>query len=461
LDPRAQGAAASVARDDPDAFDDLVHGISDSIDAADWGVLRVRLDDLWPAEIADVLEALDAERRHALIAAVGADLDPEFLAELDEGIRGDVLAALQPADLAAALTELETDDAVEVIGDLQPDDVAELLSQVPEADRVLIEQGLAYERYTAGRLMRRDLVKVPAFWTVGDTIDFARGAPDLPEDFYEIYVVDPRGRLLGTLALSKILRTRRAVRVDEIMETDVTSFPDDMDQEEMALAFRKADLVSAPIIDAEGLLLGIVTVDDILDVIDEEAEDDILRLGGIAEGDLYRASWQTTRSRFPWLLVNLGTAVVASLVIAQFDATISQIVALAILMPIVASMGGNAGTQTLTIAVRGLAMKQITRSNAFRVLGKEVIVGTINGVGFAVIAGIMAALWFSSVTIGAVIAAAMVVNLMVAGLFGVGIPVALDRMKIDPAIASTVLLTTVTDVVGFLAFLGLATLVLL
>ena len=440
---------------------DVIRRVEDAIGGRDEAAVLALAERLGPADTADLLEALTTEQRRSLIHTLGDALAPEVLAELDPSVREDIIEFLQPEELAAAVAGLETDDALDVITDLDPDQQEDLLARLPEADQVLLRQGLTYPEYTAGRLMQRELLAIPGFWTVGDTIDFLRSSRDLPDDFYDIFVIDPRHTPIGHIALSRLLRNRRPVLISELMEPIGTPFPVTMDQEDLAHEFRQRDLTSAPIVDGDGRLLGVVTIDDIVDVIDEEHEDDLLRMGGVAEADLFEDTWDTTKARFRWLFVNLGTAVMASAVIALFEATIDQIVALAVLMPIVASMGGNAGTQTLTVAVRALAMRQLTRRNAMRILAKEVTVGGINGVLLAIIAGTLAALWFTDPVIGGVIAIAMVANLVVAGFCGVAIPLALDRLKIDPAIASTVVLTTVTDVVGFFAFLGLAALFLL
>ena len=440
---------------------DVIRRVEDAIGGRDEAAVLALAERLGPADTADLLEALTTEQRRSLIHTLSDALAPEVLAELDPSVREDIIEFLQPEELAAAVAGLETDDALDVITDLDPDQQEDLLARLPEADQVLLRQGLTYPEYTAGRLMQRELLAIPGFWTVGDTIDFLRSSRDLPDDFYDIFVIDPRHTPIGHIALSRLLRNRRPVLISELMEPIGTPFPVTMDQEDLAHEFRQRDLTSAPIVDGDGRLLGVVTIDDIVDVIDEEHEDDLLRMGGVAEADLFEDTWDTTKARFRWLFVNLGTAVMASAVIALFEATIDQIVALAVLMPIVASMGGNAGTQTLTVAVRALAMRQLTRRNAMRILAKEVTVGGINGVLLAIIAGTLAALWFTDPVIGGVIAVAMVANLVVAGFCGVAIPLALDRLKIDPAIASTVVLTTVTDVVGFFAFLGLAALFLL
>jgi len=455
-------AAPPQGADDAEGVtSEFVSEVAGHIDDGDAQWLRESVSDMWPADIADLFEALDPSRRDSLVATVKDVVDPETFAEIDEDLREAILEQLEPHELVAAVGALETDDAIEVVADLDEAEREAVLARLPEADSVLIRRGLEYDEYTAGRLMQRDLLAIPAFWTVGDAIDFMRSSTELPDDFYDIFIVDPRHRPLGALPLSRLLRSRRGVHVQDIMSTDVTPVPADMDQETLANMFRRQDIVSAPVVDGSGKVIGVVTIDDIVDVIDEEHEEDVMRLGGLSGDDLYRAAFQTTKSRFPWLMVNLFTAVMASLVIAQFDATIQQIVALAVLMPIVASMGGNAGTQTLTVVVRALATRELSRGNAMRLIGKELIVGLANGVAFAAVAGLMAWAWFGDPMLGGVIAAAMIVNLISAGLFGAAIPVVLERLKVDPAIASTVILTTVTDVVGFFAFLGLAAAVLI
>ncbi len=453
--------ARPVVDDDLGVTSEFVADVVGRLESGDTEWLRDSASDMWAADVADLIEALDPDRREEFVQTVKDVVDPETFTEVDDDIREAVLDQLEPEELAFAVQQLDSDDALDIVADLDEAQREDLLARLPDADSVLIRRGLEYSEYSAGRLMQRELLAIPAFWTVGDTIDFMRSSPDLPDEFYDIYVVDPRHRPLGSLALSRLLRSRRGVHIQDIMDDDVTPVPVDMDQEELADMFRRKDTVSVPVTDETGRLIGVVTIDDIVDVIDEEHEDDMMRMGGLSGDDLYRAAMETAKSRFPWLLTNLVTAVLASLVIAQFDATIQQIVALAVLMPIVASMGGNAGTQTLTVVVRALATRELSRGNALRLIGKEVIVGGANGILFAVLACGMAWVWFGDKALGGVIAAAMVVNMISAGLFGAAIPVVLERMKVDPAIASTVLLTTVTDVVGFLAFLGLAAAVLL
>ena len=370
------------------------------------------------------------------------------------------------ADVAAAIGELDTDDAVEVIETLDDEAQQRVLEAVAPEDRIILEDGLTYPEESAGRLMQRELVAVPSYWSVGQTIDFMRDAAEsdgeeLPDDFYDIMVVDPAHRLLGTVPLSRVLRNKRPVKVEALMDPDKRVVPVTMDQEDVALLFRQYGLVSAPVVDPSGRLVGVITVDDVVDVIDDEAEEDIMHLGGVSEIDIYSAAIETTRSRFSWLAINLLTAILASIVISFFTVTIEKIVALAVLMPIVASMGGNAGTQALTVAVRSLAMKDLPPSNALRVVGKEVLVGSFNGILFAALTGVVAWVWFGSPALGVVIALAMIINMVVAGLAGTTIPLVLERAGIDPAVASGVVLTTITDVVGFSAFLGLAALILL
>lgn len=436
------------------------------LDAGEPDGLAALLADWHAGDVAHLIEQSDAEERGRLVALLRPSFDAEILAYLPLDLRDEVVALLNPKELAAAVAELDTDDAVDVIQDLDDEAQQAILENLPADTRALVEEGLTFPESSAGRLMSREFISVPQFWTVGKLVDHLRaeaGNEDsgLPEQFYDIFVVDPMHRVIGAVPLSRVMRSKRTVRLMDILTKEIHSFAASADQEEVARRFRRYGLVSAPVVDKAGRLIGVVTVDDVVDVIEEEAEEDMLRLGGVGEGDLYRAVLDTTKSRFSWLAVNLVTAIIASVVIGFFEATIAQVVALAVLMPIVASMGGNAGTQTLTVAVRALATRELSEANAARVIGKEVLVGTLNGMLFAVLTGGIAYLWFQDPLIGLVIGIAMTVNLICAGLFGALIPFALHRMKIDPAVASSVFLTTVTDVVGFLAFLGLASLILL
>ena len=408
------------------------------------------------AEIADLLEQLKSEKRHQLVELLRDSFDPAILAELDDTIREEVAEQLSTESLAGAIDQLETDDALALLESIDASRQGQVLQAVPAGLRVTLEQGLAYPEDCAGRLMQSGFVAVPTFWTVGETIDFLREARDLPNDFYDIFVVDPGHRPVGTVAVSRVLRSDRQVPMEHIMAAQLTSVPVDLDQEDVAYIFAQHDLVSAPVIDAAGRLIGVIMVDDIVDVIHEEAEEDLMRLGGVREDDLYADVLGTGRARFSWLFLNLLTAILASVVIAFFQGTIEQIVMLAVLMPIAASMGGNAGTQTLTVVVRAIAMKDLTPANAWRVVSKEVLVGVFNGVSFAAIVGVVAWVWSGDGAMGLVMAASMTLTMVVAGLVGTAIPIGLSRTGVDPAVASGVFLTTITDVVAFLAFLGLA-----
>ena len=435
---------------------ELIHGVEDALEAGQDEDALALVGALHEADLADLLESLTRDERKRLVAAFGEAFDPDVLPYLDAAVREEVIDLFGPERLARLLSVLDSDDAVEVFEDLDEEFQHRILTALPQAYRHILEESLSYPEDSAGRIMQREVVVVPSAWTLGETIDYMRAAEDLPDDFYDLFIVNPKHHPIGFIPLSRALRTRRPVRLTEIMETDMKVIPLTMDQEEVAYLFHQYGLVSAPVVDDAGRLVGVVTVDDVVHVIQEEAEEDIMKLAGVQEPDLYSAFLDTARARFPWLVVNLMTAIVASIVIGLFEATIEQIVALAVLMPIVASMGGNAGTQTLTVAVRALAMKDLTEANTPRFIGKELLIGAANGVLFAVLAGLVAWLWFSSPAIGLVIAAAMVVNMVVAGLAGTLVPIGLERLGIDPAIASSVFVTTVTDVVGFLAFLGLA-----
>ncbi len=441
---------------------DLVREVAEALRDGRPETARRLVAPLHAADLADIIEALAADQRAELITVLGPQVDPEVLAEIGEHVRDDVLKGLAPDTLAAVAARLETDDAANLLEGLTPADQDAVLNAMPAADRGLVAEALAYPEDSAGRIMQRDCVAVPEYWTVGDVIDWLRETDELPNDFYEIFVVDPKHMPAGTVPLSRAMRTRRPVPISEIMERDQRLIPVEMDQEEVAFMFDQYDLMSAAVIEPSGRLIGQITVDDVVDVIQEEAGEDIHRLGGVSsEGDLHLGAMRTASKRFTWLLVNLFTAILASVTIAFFADTIEQLVALAVLMPIVASMGGNAGTQTLTVAVRALATHELTAVNAGRTLWKEVLVGGYNGIAFALLTGLVAGLWFASVMIGVVIGLALIVNLLVAAVSGFLIPLGLSRAGIDPAVAGAVLLTTVTDVLGFFAFLALAKAILL
>ncbi len=440
---------------------DLIFAVTDALEAGDGVQAHALVIDLHEADLADLVESLGRDDRTKLVKLLGADFDPEVLPFLDSAVLEDLLEEIAPLDLARSIAELDSDDAFDVIEDLDEAAQRRVLDSLTPSDRLVLEESLTYPEDSAGRLMQREVVVVPESWTVGETIDYLRAGENLPDDFYDLFVVDPRHHPVGYVPLSRAMRTRRPVPLREIMEADMKTIPLAMDQEEVAYVFRQYGLVSAPVVEDGGRLVGVITVDDVVHIIDEEAEEDLMKLGGVSETDLYSDVLDTTKSRASWLVVNLGTAIVASLVISMFEGTIQQLVALAVLMPIVASMGGNAGTQTLTVAVRAIAMKDLSAANAKRFVGKELLVACVNGLLFAVLTGAVAWLWFDAPAIGAVIAAAMVINMVIAGLSGTLIPMGLDKVGVDPAVASSVFVTTVTDVVGFFAFLGLAAVFLL
>ncbi|MBT3940181.1 MAG: magnesium transporter [Pelagibacterales bacterium] len=416
---------------------------------------------LHPADIADIFEILSQEDRKILFSILQNRLPPDTLASLDEQVLKDVIENYKPTILADLIGQLDTDDAAYILETLDTKKRTDLLNQISSDARNLIIQALEFPEMSAGRLMQRDYVAVPRYWNVGQVIDYLRGSIKVPDQFYAIFIVDPRHIPVGTIPLHKLMRSERKVVLSDIMTTEPVVVPVAMDQEDMAFLFEQYDLTSAPVVNPQNRLIGMVTVDDVVEVIQEEAEEDMLKLAGISgDTDIYMAAWQTARSRFTWLFVNLLTAILASIAIGIFEGTIKQIVALAVLMPIVASMGGNAGTQTLTVAVRALATRELNQSNALRVFGKEILVGIINGIIFAIIVGLVATLWFGEKGLGIVIALAMLFNLFVAGFFGASIPLLLQRWKIDPALGASILLTTVTDVVGFFVFLGLAKILL-
>lgn len=435
----------------------LVARILFAVDRGEQQILGNLLERLHAADIADLLEQINSYDRTRLIRLYGREFDGEILSELDESIREEVIATLNPSVLADAVRELETDDVVDLVEDLEEPQQEAILDALEDSDRVAVEQSLSYPENSAGRLMQREVVMAPEHWNVGQAIDYMRESEDLPEQFYHMVLVDPRFRPIGNVTLGRIMGTKREVPLVDLMEESFQVIPADQDEEDVAYAFNQYHLISAPVVDGDGRLAGVITIDDAMVVLDEEHEEDILRLAGVGEeSSLADRVIETTKRRFPWLAVNLVTAVLASLVIAQFEATIAQFVALAVLMPIVASMGGNAGTQSLTVAVRAMATRDLTGSNVWRVIRREVLVGLVNGVIFAIVMGIVGVIWFGSPSLGAVIAAAMVINLVVAGLAGTVIPVLLDKIGVDPALASGAFVTTVTDVVGFFAFLGLA-----
>ncbi|MCP5088809.1 MAG: magnesium transporter [Rhodobacteraceae bacterium] len=440
---------------------DAIELILDAVEDGDRDHLIDLLDPLHAADIADLLEQVSSKERGALLALWGDAIEGVVLSEVDEGLRAEVFEQIPDEVVTEAVRALETDDVVDLVEDMEGPQQVRVLEALEDADRVAVKQSLQYPQDTAGRLMQRELVMAPPDWTVGHAIDYMRGEADLPENFYNVLIVDPRLQPIGKVALSTLMAKPRATVLADIMDEDFRVIPASQSQEDVAYAFNQYHMVSAPVVDQEGRLVGIITIDDAMDVLDEEAEQDIKLLAGVGDESLTDNVFDTTRQRFPWLAVNLLTSVLASVVIAQFSSTIEALVALAVLMPIVASMGGNAGTQTLTVTVRALATKDLTPANAWRVIRREVIVGLMNGCVFALIIGGVGIVWYGSPMLGLVLGMAMVGNLIVAGLAGILVPIGLDKIGIDPALASGAFVTTVTDVVGFFAFLSLAATILL
>ena len=434
---------------------EFVRSVQDALEAGEDAQVYDLVEPLHHADVADLLELFDKAERATLAAAITDLMTSEVVAELNDYVREEMMEAL-PADAVAQIAEqLETDDAVQLIEDLDEDDQQAILAELDPEDRTAIETALAYPEETAGRLMSRDFVAVPEHITVGELIDFLREERDLPEDFFEVFVVDSRMHPVGTCHLSWVLRTPRGIALTDVMKRDQTLIPAELDQEEVALMFQKYGLISAAVIDSDGRLVGQMTVDDIVHIIAEEAGEDALLMSGAGEGDINEPIREAYSARVRWLVANLGTALVASLIIAAFGAAIEKLVALAVLMPIVASIGGNAGTQTMAVTVRAIAMNQLTRSNTRRILTRELRVALLNGATIAVLIGFATAAIFTTM-LGVVIALAMIVNVLIAGLAGVLVPVAFDRLDQDPAVASSVFVTMITDSMGFFAFLGLA-----
>ncbi|MFA5949084.1 MAG: magnesium transporter [Hyphomicrobium sp.] len=449
-----------LGNDDEDSIADVVRDVAIALHDEDLPRVSALVSALRTRDLADVIELLSPDQRIELIQALGPAFDYEVLSEIDETVRDQLSEALPNELLAKAVTELDTDDAAYLIENLEESDREEILAQIPKVERAALKRNLDYPDETAGRLMQGDFVAVAPYWTVGQVIDHARETDDLPEAFSEILVVDPAFRVRGRVELSRLLRTKRDVSISEIMDTDLHLVQATADQEEVAREFERYGLISAPVVDQSNKLVGVITVDDMVEVIQSEADEDMKALGGVGDESLADSVLETARSRVVWLVVNLATAVLASSVIQLFDATIEQMVALAVLMPIVASMGGNAGTQTMTVTVRALATSKLSEANAHRVITRETFVGLLNGLVLSIITATLVFLWFGSGKLGGVIAGAMIVNLLAAALAGILVPLALHKLDLDPAPASGVFVTTVTDCVGFFAFLGLASIFL-
>ena len=434
---------------------EFVRSVADALNEGDGKAVYELVEPLHPADIADLLELFEREERYQLAATITDLMTSDVVAELNDYVREDMMEALPPEAVAQIVDQLETDDAVQLIEDLDEADQRAILAEIELEDRIAIQSALAYPEETAGRLMSRDFVAVPEHLTVGDLIDFLREGRDLPDEFFEVFVVDEKHHPVGTCALSWVLRAPRSIALADVMKRDQTLIPVMLDQEEVGLMFQKYNLISAAVVDENERLVGQMTVDDVVHIISEEAGEDALLMSGAGEGDINEPIREAYSARVRWLVANLGTALVASLIIALFGAAIEQLVALAVLMPIVASIGGNAGTQTMAVTVRAIATNQLTRSNTRRILIREMRVAVLNGMTIAVLVGLATGMIFTPL-LGGVIALAMVINVVTAGLAGVLVPVAFDRLDQDPAVASSVFVTMITDSMGFFAFLGLA-----
>lgn len=454
-------ALPPLRTEDGDLEHDFLVRLRAAIETADRDTIEAMAGDLHEADVGDLIEALAPDERAPFIQLLGDNFDFTALTEVDETVRVQLIEELPPEAVAEGVRDLDSDDAVYILEDLDDEDQAEILSKLPPLDRITLRRSLDFPEETAGRRMQTDFIAVPPFWTVGQTIDYLRDHKDLPEDFYEVFIIDPGFRFLGAVALNRLLRSPRPTRMGDIMNDERQRVLATDDQEDVARLFERYNLISAAVVDDKERLVGVITVDDIVDVIQAEAEEDIRALAGVGDEEISDSVFYTLKTRWVWLAVNMLTAFLASSVIGLFSGSISKMVALAILMPIVASMGGNAGTQTMTVTVRALATRDLDANNVWRIFGRELSVGLLNGGSFAVIVGLAAATWFLDPLLGLVIGAAMIVNLLSAATAGILIPLAFERFRIDPAVASGVFVTMVTDVVGFLAFLGLASWILL
>ena len=434
---------------------EFIKVINEKIKKQDTDFLANSLKELLPADSADIIENLSPENRSKLIELEGFNIDPEIFVELNESIQTEIFLLLSVESIASLLKKLESDNALKILENLDKSKKETVLNRLPPKDRFLLEEGLSYPEDTAARIMQREFTAIPSNWSVGQTIDYLRENKDLPDEFLEIFIVDSDFKPIGTVPSSKVLRTARETKMDLIMREMQVLIPVNMDQEEVGHTFENYNLTSAGVVDKNNKLVGMITSDDILTVVKEEAEEDVLRLAGVGDEEITDSILKKTKRRFNWLLLNLFTALLATWVISKFGATIEQMVALAFLMPIVASMGGNAGMQTLAVTVRAIATKELSSENFTKIVSKEFVIGILNGIIFAIITGIVVQLWFKEINLTILIAVSMILNMMVAGLFGILVPVSLKKFNIDPAIASSVFVTTITDVIGFLSFLGI------
>ena len=434
---------------------------SDKINNGDIQFINQTLKDLHPSDVANLIENLSYDTRVKLIEIESFNIAPEIFIELNESIQGEVLKLLSINSIANIIKRLESDDAVSILENIEIEKKNLILDKLPPKDRFLLEEGLSYPEDSAARIMQREFTAIPSDWTVGQTIDYLRESNDLPQEFLEIFIVDNDFKPIGIVPSSRVLRTPREFKMNSIMREMPVLISVNMDKEEVGHTFENYNLVSAGVVNKNNKLVGMITADDVVTVVQEEAEEDVLRLAGVGDEEITDTVFVKTKRRFNWLLINLATALLASWVISIFGAEIEKVVALAFLMPIVASMGGNAGMQTLAVTIRAIATKELSSSNINQIIGKEFFIGVLNGIIFAVITGVVVHLWFKQIDLSIIIAASMVLNMIVAGLFGILIPVTLKKMNIDPALASSVFVTTVTDVIGFLSFLGIGSLMFL
>ena len=434
---------------------EFIRVINEKIRNQDTDFLAKSLKELLPADSADIIENLSLENRSKLIELEGFNIDPEIFVELNESIQTEIFLLLSVESIASLLKKMESDNALKILENLDQSKKETVLNRLPPKDRFLLEEGLSYPEDTAARIMQREFTAIPSNWSVGQTIDYLRENKDLPDEFLEIFIIDSDFKPIGTVPSSKVLRTPRETKMDLIMREMQVLIPVNMDQEEVGHTFENYNLTSAGVVDKNNKLVGMITSDDILTVVKEEAEEDVLRLAGVGDEEITDSILKKTKRRFNWLLLNLFTALLATWVISKFGATIEQMVALAFLMPIVASMGGNAGMQTLAVTVRAIATKELSSENFTRIVLKEFVIGILNGIIFAIITGIVVQVWFKEINLTIIIAISMILNMIVAGLFGILVPVSLKKFNIDPAIASSVFVTTITDVIGFLSFLGI------
>ena len=458
---RPEPEAVGIRDEEGSLYPEFVERVSNAIKSHDSGILRKLVGDLHEADLGEVLQALDPDERDQLVRLMGNDFDWVALTEVDDTVRSEILENIPNEQIAEVVRELDSDDAVEIIGDLDEEDREEVLAGLPLAERIALERRLDYPEESAGRRMTTHFIAVPPFWTVGQTIDFMREDSRLPDSFTELFVVDPSFHFLGTVPLDKLLRSKRPTKIEEIISEAKHSVEATDDQEDVARLFERYNLLSVGVVDEAGRLVGVITIDDIVDIIEEEADEDIKRLAGVGDEEISEGVFSIVRLRSSWLLVNLVTAFLSASVISLFQGTIERIAILAMLFPIVAGLGGNAGTQTLTVTVRALATQKLNPGNSWRLIGREALVGICNGLVLGCVTGVLVGLIFNRPELGLVIAGGMLANQTVAALVGIVIPLVLDRLSIDPAVASSIFVTAMTDATGFFAFLGLATWLLL